>query len=64
MQAKQALPVSLTLVRKWSLVSSVSDAFTVLVCFTGVIDTAEEVLSGVNSTGKTNLTVVNDTAKF
>jgi hypothetical protein len=64
MQAKQALPVSLTLVRKWSLVSPVSDAFTVLVCFTGVIDTAEEVLSGVNSTGKTNLTVVNDTAKF
>jgi hypothetical protein len=41
----------------------VSDAFSVLECFTVVSDIAEEFLSRVKNIGKANLTGVTDTSK-
>jgi hypothetical protein len=50
----QALPALLTPMMNFSLLSTtlVSDTFTVLNCLTGVNNTAEEFLNGVNGTGK------------
>jgi hypothetical protein len=62
---ENALVVSLTLVMNFSLVlmMPVSDAFTVLECFTGVNGTTEKFLTGVNNTGEAKLPVSRTLAK-
>ncbi len=42
----------------------VTDAFTILECFTSVNDTAEEFLTGVNETRNVCFAVINDNSNF